>query len=146
MGSAARRQLQIVPKKQFLVSPSERQPLINRLWKFVKTCIDFLILVVITFASLTVWFVGESRDRHWAVLSFIDTVELHSLDARFRVRGARPPDPRIAIVGIDDLSLQKFGSYPIARNQYAKLIDQLSAGGASHRVGYDFPIAGKKFR
>ena len=130
MGSAARRQLQIVPKKQFLVSPSERPPLINRLWKFVKTRIDFLVLVLITFASLTVWFVGESRDRHWAVLSFIDTVELHSLDARFRVRGARPPDSRIAIVGIDDLSLQKFGSYPIARNQYAKLIDQLSAGGA----------------
>ena len=89
MGSAARRQLQIVPKKQFLVSPSERPPLISRLWKFVRTCVDFLVLVVITFASLTVWFVGESRDRHWAVLSFIDTVELHSLDARFRVRGAR---------------------------------------------------------
>jgi adenylate cyclase len=46
------------------------------------------------------------------------------------MRGKRPVDDRIAIVGIDEKTLQKVGAWPIPRNAYAKLIDQLSIGGA----------------
>jgi adenylate cyclase len=57
-------------------------------------------------------------------------VELRSLDARFVVRGARPQDPRIVIVGIDEQTLQRIRAFPLPRSSYASLVKQLSAGGA----------------
>src|SRR3989338_3948840 len=40
------------------------------------------------------------------------------------------PLPEIAIIGIDDASLESLGNGPWSRDVYAKLIDQLSAAGA----------------
>ncbi|MEQ4575179.1 CHASE2 domain-containing protein [[Pseudomonas] boreopolis] len=42
-----------------------------------------------------------------------------------------PPDPRLAIIAIDDRSLQALGSWPWPRAVHARLVDQLSAAGAN---------------
>ena len=46
------------------------------------------------------------------------------------MRGKRPHDDRIVIVGIDEKTLQKIGSFPLPRKSYATLVNKLSAGGA----------------
>ncbi len=57
-----------------------------------------------------------------------------SLDALFLLRGSRTPSPALAIIGIDDKSLQQLGSWPFSRAVHADLLRQLSE---SQVVGLD---------
>ena len=106
--------------------------------------VDFLISVVVTLAGLLVfWRVALAGASHGA-LSLLETVELRSLDVRFKMRGARPHDPRIVIVAIDENTLRKLGAFPVARDAYARLIDRLHAGGArTIAFDLDFPTPEK---
>ena len=42
----------------------------------------------------------------------------------------RPHDDRIVIVGIDERTLQKLGSFPLPRKSYAQLVQGLANAGA----------------
>ncbi len=109
--------------------------------------VDVGIAVFITLVGLAVYAfiaiavsanVQSSKSKGFlAGLSFIDNVEVRSLDARFNTRGKRPIDDRIVIVGLDEKTLLQTGSFPIPRNYYAKAVDQLAAGGA-RVIGFDF--------
>lgn len=65
----------------------------------------------------------------------IQSVEMWFTTARFRVRGERPVDPRIKIIGIDEESINTFNDpkvgipYPFPRSLYGKLVDRLTAMG-----------------
>jgi len=106
--------------------------------------IDLAMAVIITLAGLGVYFFVAIGQNSKAGFSFLNNIELRSLDARFRLRGVRPHDDRIVIVDIDERTLQKVGAWPIPRDAYAKLVDQLSAGGA-RVIGFDvsFPTPEK---
>ncbi len=98
--------------------------------KLPRKHVDMGIAVLVTLVGLVLYsfvFIGEVRG---AFFGFIDNIELRTLDARFKARGKRPVDDRVAIIGIDEKTLQKVGAWPIPRNAYAKLVDQLKAGGA----------------
>ena len=99
--------------------------------------VDFLLALLITAAGLAVYGFVNVGGNSRAGFTFLQNIELRSLDMRFQARGKRPVDPRIVIVGLDEKTLRKVGSFPIGRNNYAKLVDRLSAGGASI-VGFDF--------
>ena len=104
-------------------------------WKAVRRRlplgrIDLLIPLVVTLASLVVFWRVEIAGADRGALSLLRTVELRSLDVRFKIRGPRLHDPRIVIVSIDENTLRKLGAFPVARDAYAKLIDRLHAGGA----------------
>ncbi len=99
--------------------------------------VDMGIATLVTLAALGLYaFVVTGLQRR-AFLTFLETIEVRSLDARFRMRGPRPIDDRIVIVGLDEKTLQQVGSFPIARNYYAQAVDKLSAGGA-RVIGFDF--------
>jgi signal transduction histidine kinase/CHASE2 domain-containing sensor protein len=49
-----------------------------------------------------------------------------ALDTLFLLRGETAPSPSIAIIGIDDKSLQELGAWPFSRENHAKLIQHLS--------------------
>jgi adenylate cyclase len=105
-------------------------PIAAVLGKISGRWIDRTIAAVVTLAGLVVFaFVGIGADSR-AAFSFLHNIEQRSLDARFKLRGKRTPDARVVIVGIDEKTLQKVGAWPIPRDAYAKLIDNLSAGGA----------------
>jgi adenylate cyclase len=92
--------------------------------------IAFGLAVLVTLLGLTAFaFSGIGENAH-AGFVFLQDIELSSLDLRFSMRGSRPHDTRIVIVGIDEKTLQKFGSFPLPRKTYGLLIDRLSAGGA----------------
>jgi len=64
--------------------------------------------------------------RTWTVPG-LDRLERTSIDARFRVRGPRPPvDDRIVIVGIDDETRQRHPDLTQVRRNWADLIDKLA--------------------
>ncbi len=89
-----------------------------------------VLAMLVTLAGLTLFaFSGIGGNTH-AGFVFLQNIEQRSLDLRFGMRGERPHDDRIVIVGIDEKTLQKIGSFPLPRNSYALLIKQLDAGGA----------------
>ena len=63
-------------------------------------------------------------------------IELKALDARFKVRGMRDPGPEIAIIAIDDKSIEKIGRWPWSRSVFARMVDILSKGEAKV-IGFD---------
>ncbi len=91
---------------------------------------DVVLALLVTLAGLTLFaFSGIGGNTH-AGFVFLQNIEQRSLDLRFDMRGERPHDNRIVIVGIDEKTLQKIGSFPLPRSSYALLIKQLDAGGA----------------
>ena len=66
---------------------------------------------------------------YWAPGAFRD-LETASLDLRFRIRGALPPGPEIAVVLVDEASLSRLGRWPLSRRLYAKAVEILDRAGA----------------
>ncbi|GLS04006.1 hypothetical protein GCM10007860_11520 [Chitiniphilus shinanonensis] len=56
-------------------------------------------------------------------------LEARTYDAGMRMT-ERAPDPRIAVIAIDQQSLDNIGRWPWSREVHARLIDKLAAGGA----------------
>lgn len=68
--------------------------------------------------------------------SFLETLELKTLDYRFRIRGKRKTGKEVAIVAIDDESVKEIGRWPWTRERMARLVDLLVLGGAKV-IGFD---------
>src|SRR5690348_7876769 len=105
---------------------------------------DLFISFLVTAVALILFNYSDLTKSHDAAIGFLHNIELRSLDARFVLRGPRPHDENIVIVGLDENTLQKVGAFPIPRDAYAKMIDQLARGGAKV-VAFDanFPVPEK---
>lgn len=102
---------------------------------------DAAIAAFITLIGLTIFaFTGIGGNQRAGFL-FLQNIELRTLDLRFGLRGTRPPDDRIVIVGIDEKTVQSIGAFPLPRSVYAALLTKLKQDGAKV-VAFDatFPI------
>lgn len=61
--------------------------------------------------------------------TYTEFLELKFYDIKFRVRGPLKPGPDIAIVAVDDASLQKVGRWPWSREDIGRLISKVKAAG-----------------
>ena len=83
----------------------------------------------------------------WGVLAALqlsgafETLDLRLLDWRFQLRGARQASDRIAVVEIDDATIEDYKRWPLLRDQYALLIEALAQGRA-RAVGIDLLFLG----
>jgi len=59
------------------------------------------------------------------------TADLKIRDGRYLLRGKQLASPRIALVTIDDRTIEAYGRWPLPRSQYAVLIGALGEGGAA---------------
>ena len=57
-------------------------------------------------------------------------LETASLDLRFRLRGAKPPEPETVVVLVDDRSLAALGRWPLSRRLFIKAVQSLDQAGA----------------
>ena len=81
-----------------------------------------LIRVAITL----VLFIGFVAYIHGALpLRLIDQLERFAYDARVRLTLQGTMDPRIVIVDIDDKTLKEQGQWPLPRDKFAQMVDQL---------------------
>jgi adenylate cyclase len=92
--------------------------------------VDIALALLVTAAGILLFAFAGIGGNNRAGFRFLQNVEQRSLDMRFELRGQRPHDDRVVIVGIDERTLQNIGSFPLPRKSYAALIDRLTAGGA----------------
>ena len=62
----------------------------------------------------------------------VQRLELRTVDARFSVRGARAPDPRLVLIAVDDRTLARRGTSltgNLRRVDYARILDRLRGEG-----------------
>ena len=106
--------------------------------------VDYVLAGIVTVIALVVYAFVETSGRSAAGLQFVENIEARSLDARFNLRGERPHDQNIVIVGLEETTLQKVGAFPIPRSGYAKMVDQLAKDGAKVIVfDFNFPVPEK---
>ncbi|MEX2629533.1 MAG: adenylate/guanylate cyclase domain-containing protein [Tistlia sp.] len=79
------------------------------------------VLLVVVFAVGGTWLVERAP---------LSTLEAQTLDWRFRLRGPLEPAPEIAVVTIDEQSLEATDGWPPRRETLAEAIERLSAAGA----------------
>ncbi len=72
--------------------------------------------------------------------SFLQNLELKSMDIRTRHLGPLPANKNITIIGIDDSSVESYGAWPWPRKLHARMIRKLNKLGAEYIV-YDILIA-----
>ncbi len=63
--------------------------------------------------------------------------ELKSLDFRFLARGEVQPDPRIAIIAVDDDALAEVGRWPWSRDKIAEVVDKALGQYGAKVLGFD---------
>ncbi len=68
--------------------------------------------------------------RFWPAFTFLDGIELRALDWRFARRGEREPNPRIAIVNVDEAGIAEVGRWPWPRREFARVIRTINDAGA----------------
>jgi adenylate cyclase len=83
--------------------------------------------------ALFVWV--DWFDKRDPLAKLVRTSELRTLDMRFNLRGPRKVDPRIAIVAIDQPTINRYG-WPFSRYLHARLLDRLCSAGA-RSIGLD---------
>ncbi|WP_148714367.1 CHASE2 domain-containing serine/threonine-protein kinase [Chitinolyticbacter meiyuanensis] len=80
---------------------------------------DWVVALVVTAVFLPLWL----------LTSLVSGIENRAYDMGVRLT-ERSPDPRIAVIAIDQQSLDNIGRWPWSREVHAKAIRQLAGGGA----------------
>ena len=63
-------------------------------------------------------------------ISFLDLMELKTIDLRFEARGQISPGPDVVLAVIDEKSISKEGKWVWPRSKIANLVTKLSKAGA----------------
>ena len=93
----------------------------NKRLKVLLSLNPLSITTYLTFLIALVFLIGPS---------FLERVELETLDLRFVSRGTRVPGGTVVLAVIDEKSLDKEGKWPWRRSKIARLVDYLSDDGA----------------
>jgi adenylate cyclase len=80
----------------------------------------FLLTVIIIIMGIAAYF---------SDISFLEDMELKTIDMRFRSRGPVPPSPEVVLAVIDEKSLSKEGKWIWPRTKFVSLINKLSDAG-----------------
>ncbi|MFQ5776549.1 MAG: CHASE2 domain-containing protein [Terriglobia bacterium] len=97
---------------------------------------SFLSSLFITLLGLALYLHTYVAEANTPLAQFIDSIEVKTYDTRFRVRGLAEPSPAIAIVAIDQKTLDDLGAWPFSRVHYTRMLDHLVADGA-RVIGFD---------
>jgi adenylate cyclase len=90
----------------------------------------FLISAAVCLVSL-ILYVGVYWTAHRnPIFAFLDSLEVKTLDLRFKLRGTVPPGLPVVIVAIDQKSQDILGRWPFPRSYFAEAVDALREAGA----------------
>ena len=106
--------------------------------KVYKNIKQYLLRIALNLLLLALFAAHVTNTNH---LSFLDRLENYLYDARVRLDVREGQDPRIAIVDIDEKSLQVEGHWPWSRDKLALLLDNLFDKYHATLVGFDVVFA-----
>ncbi len=86
--------------------------------------------------AITLFVVTVGSWGYLAQIPFLEELELKAFDLRMRTRGAIATSERVAIVAVDEESLEKIGRWPWSREVMARLVRAIDSHAPS-AVGYD---------
>ncbi len=95
--------------------------------------ITFGIIVVLALATLAyAYYSGKEHREDPVFIQVLDSVghQVHNL--RLRFRGPVRPDSQVAILAVDEESLEKLGHWPWPRSVFAEVLQSLEAYGAKN--------------
>ena len=107
----------------------------NRLWLLQ---IPIVILFTFAFHVTELGTLGELENRFLRekLFPFFKTIAVSFTDGKFRIRGKKPPNPKIIIVDVDNPSIDVLGRWPWHRDLIAYLVTKTVDAGAKV-VGLD---------
>lgn len=117
----------------------------KRLTKFVEniksaTTIGLLATAATSAVCYNYYLTKNNLDiqdqKHNFIYRLADLIDQKTLDFRFRLRGPKLGNEKIAVLAIDDESLNQIGRWPWSREKLAKLIDSTMSEGAK-TIGFD---------
>lgn len=82
---------------------------------------SFLLTLLVIFAGIAVYYNG---------VSFLELMELKTIDLRFQARGEQSPQSPVVIAAVDEKSLDEQGKWVWPRHKFADLVNRLSEAGA----------------
>ncbi|GAM09475.1 adenylate cyclase 1 [Geobacter sp. OR-1] len=85
----------------------------------------FLLYLILAVASALATFL-----LYRSAIPFLTETDLILKDTRLRLRGAQPPDPRVAIVAVDNRSVKDLGRWPWPRARISELVTAIISAGA----------------
>jgi adenylate cyclase len=88
--------------------------------KKIAPLYPFLISIFIIFVGILAYLQG---------ISFLDLMELKTIDLRFEARGQIPPGSDVVLAVIDEKSISKEGKWVWPRSKIANLVTKLSKAG-----------------
>jgi adenylate cyclase len=80
------------------------------------------------------------RNQLYEVVEWFD---LKSMDMRFKIRGEIPPSNNVALLTVDDRSIEEIGRWPWSREKIAFVVDEMMKYGAKS-IGFDIVFAEKQ--
>lgn len=107
--------------------------------------LGFLLTLTFVFVTKTYYKVAGTIESDRAqsfslserrLFSFLEFLDLKVSDLRFRVRGPAEISPRVALLTIDDRSLEEVGRWPWSREKMASIIQEMAKYEASS-IGFD---------
>ena len=97
-----------------------------RYWYTYRLVVAVMLGLVLTLVTFGLYSQQIACDTHVGTCAV--KVSVHPED---RFMGYGKPDPGVVIVGIDNQSVATIGSYPVARDAYAKVLHNLEKAGAA---------------
>ena len=102
---------------------------------------EVLCLSIALFFSALHWWADdrpavETQQNVGSVLRALRWMEGRATDTKFRVRGPKAPHPDVAVVVVDEKSVQKYGRWPWSRALIGKSITRMHEAGVA-AVGMD---------
>ena len=79
---------------------------------------------------------NESQRKSNIIFEAIEWLDQKTTDARFKVRGQLPPEAPVALLAIDDRSIDEVGRWPWSREKTAEVVKKVMDYGAK-AIGFD---------
>ncbi len=99
-----------------------------RYWYTYRTAVAVLLALVLTGVMYFLYTQQVACDEQG---SCAINISVHPEDRFVNEDPLKPPAPKVAIVGIDDKSVQTIGTYPVPRDRYATALQILEKDGAA---------------
>lgn len=129
-----------------LKSKKESQKLLKKLAELVKSPVFLGVLVTFGFVFLsTIYYQMLYKNKterflssklSQSVFAVVEFLDAKILDQRFKLRGQAPITDKVALLTVDDRSIEELGRWPWSREKIDHIVNEMMKYGASS-IGFD---------